>query len=47
MEGNRLKVIQAADPNYMRTLERAIRMGEPVLLQVRRSHEAYRVIHML
>ena len=29
----KLKVVQAADPNYMRTMERAIRVGDPVLLQ--------------
>ncbi|XP_070577565.1 LOW QUALITY PROTEIN: dynein axonemal heavy chain 6-like [Ptychodera flava] len=33
MEGDELKVVQADDPNYMRTMERAIRVGEPVLLQ--------------
>ncbi|XP_077989551.1 dynein axonemal heavy chain 6-like [Glandiceps talaboti] len=33
MEGAALKVVQADDPNYMRTMERAIRVGEPVLLQ--------------
>ena len=33
MEGTKLKVVQAADPNYLRTMERAIRVGEPVLLQ--------------
>lgn len=34
MEGKKLKVLQASDPNYMRTMERAIRVGEAVLLQV-------------
>ena len=34
MEGTKLKVTNASDPNYMRTLERAIRIGESVLLQV-------------
>ena len=33
MEGSKLKMVQAGDPNYMRTMERAIRVGEPVLLQ--------------
>ncbi|XP_023930267.1 dynein heavy chain 6, axonemal [Lingula anatina] len=33
MEGTKLKIVQASDPNYMRTMERAIRVGEPVLLQ--------------
>ena len=38
MEGVKLKVVHAADPNYMRTMERAIRVGEPVLLQVKQNH---------
>ncbi|ELU16870.1 hypothetical protein CAPTEDRAFT_116653 [Capitella teleta] len=33
MEGNALKVLQASDPNFMRTVERALRVGEAVLLQ--------------
>ena len=33
MEGNNLKIVGAEDPNFMRTLERAIRVGEAVLLQ--------------
>ena len=33
MEGRKLNVVQASDPNYMRTMERAIRVGDPVLLQ--------------
>ena len=33
MEGNKLKVVEASDPNFMRGMERAIRVGEPVLLQ--------------
>ncbi|XP_074663059.1 dynein axonemal heavy chain 6-like [Tubulanus polymorphus] len=33
MEGAKLKIVQASDPIYMRTMERAIRVGEPVLLQ--------------
>ena len=33
MEGSVLKTVQASDPNYMRTMERAIRVGEPVLLR--------------
>ena len=32
MEGQKLKVIEASDPNFMRGMERAIRMGEAVLL---------------
>ena len=39
MEGTKLKVVQAADPNYMRTMERAIRVGDPVLLQVRSCYK--------
>ncbi len=34
MEGAKLKIVQAADVNFMRTMERAIRVGEPCLLQV-------------
>ncbi len=34
MEGSKLKVLQTGDPSYMRTMERAMRVGEPVLLQV-------------
>ena len=34
MEGTRLKVVTASDPNYMRTLEAAVRVGEPMLLKV-------------
>ena len=34
MEGSDLKRVQANDPNFMRTMERAIRVGEPVLLEV-------------
>ena len=34
MEGDKLKVLRSSDPNYMRTMERAIRLGEPVLLKV-------------
>lgn len=34
MEGrNGLKVIKLTDPNYLRTLENAIRIGTPVLLE--------------
>ncbi|XP_019625905.1 PREDICTED: LOW QUALITY PROTEIN: dynein heavy chain 6, axonemal-like [Branchiostoma belcheri] len=33
MEGERLKTLQAADPNYLKILENAIRVGEPVLLE--------------
>ena len=33
MEGKALKVLQASDPNFMRTVERALRVGEAVLLQ--------------
>lgn len=36
MEGSDLKRESASDPNFMRTLERAIRIGEPVLLEVRK-----------
>ena len=35
MEGSRLKEIAAHDPHFMRTMERAIRVGESVLLKVR------------
>lgn len=34
MEGTNLKVMDATDANYTRTLERAVRMGEPVLIKV-------------
>jgi hypothetical protein len=37
MEGKALKVLQASDPNFMRTIERALRVGEAVLLQVNHS----------
>ena len=37
MEGTRLKVVTATDPNYMRTLEAAVRVGEPMLLKVKLS----------
>ncbi|XP_063775070.1 dynein axonemal heavy chain 14 isoform X3 [Pseudophryne corroboree] len=33
MEGERLWQANASDPNYMKTLETAIRLGEPILLQ--------------
>uniref|UniRef100_A0A674A873 Dynein heavy chain coiled coil stalk domain-containing protein n=1 Tax=Salmo trutta TaxID=8032 RepID=A0A674A873_SALTR len=33
MEGVRLRKILASDPNYMKTVERAIRMGDAVLIQ--------------
>lgn len=33
MEGSKLKVLEASDPNFMRGMERAISVGEPVLLQ--------------
>ena len=34
MEGrNGLKKIKLSDPNYLRTLENAIRIGTPVLLE--------------
>lgn len=34
MEGNKVKVVKAEDPNFMKTIERALTIGEPVLLQV-------------
>lgn len=34
MEGAGLKIVAASDPNYMRTLESAIRVGEAMLLKV-------------
>lgn len=37
MEGERLKLVKSTDANYMRTLENAIRVGEPVLLEVHSS----------
>jgi len=37
MEGNRLKQVQSSDTNCLRVIERAIRSGEPVLLQVSRQ----------
>ncbi len=33
MEGSKLKRVKASDANYMRTMERAIRVGEPALLE--------------
>ena len=34
MEGkNGLKVVKLTDPNYLRTLENAIRIGTPVLIE--------------
>ncbi|XP_068088957.1 dynein axonemal heavy chain 14 isoform X3 [Hyperolius riggenbachi] len=33
MEGDKLRQVQASDPSYMKTLENAIRLGEPILLQ--------------
>ena len=34
-KNNNLKVIHMSDPNYMRALDNAIRLGTPVLLEVR------------
>ena len=34
MEGLKLKVVQASDANYLRTVERAMRVGDAVLIQV-------------
>lgn len=34
MEGAGLKIVAASDPNYMRTLESVIRVGEAMLLKV-------------
>ncbi|WAR20146.1 DYH6-like protein, partial [Mya arenaria] len=34
MEGSKLKVVTASDPNFMRTLESSIRVGEAMLLKV-------------
>ncbi|KAM3930843.1 dynein axonemal heavy chain 14 [Leptodactylus fuscus] len=33
MEGGKLRQVQASDPGYMKTLETAIRLGEPILIQ--------------
>ncbi|XP_071996145.1 dynein axonemal heavy chain 14 isoform X2 [Engystomops pustulosus] len=33
MEGGKLRQVQASDPGYMKTLENAIRLGEPILIQ--------------
>ncbi|KAM8945402.1 dynein axonemal heavy chain 14 [Pelodytes ibericus] len=33
MEGDRLQMVQASDPGYIKKMENAIRLGEPVLLQ--------------
>ncbi|CAI9553696.1 unnamed protein product, partial [Staurois parvus] len=33
MEGKKLRQVLASDPGYMKTLENAIRLGEPILLQ--------------
>jgi len=35
MEGSKLKVVTAGDPNFMRTLESSVRVGEAMLLKVR------------
>ena len=45
MEGTRLRIVTASDPNYMRTLEAAVRVGEPMLLKV--GLLAYEVAHSL
>ena len=37
MEGARLKEVAAHDQHFMRTMERAIRVGESVLLKVSTS----------
>ena len=34
MEGQQLKCVNASDTNYLHSIERAIRIGEAVLLQV-------------
>ena len=34
MEGSRLMKLQANDPNFIRDMERAVRVGDPVLLEV-------------
>ena len=34
MEGLRLKMVTATDPNLMRTLETAVKVGDPVLIKV-------------
>ena len=34
MEGSRLNIVAASDPNYMRALETAISVGQPMLLKV-------------
>ncbi|XP_069810836.1 dynein axonemal heavy chain 14 isoform X3 [Dendropsophus ebraccatus] len=33
MEGGKLRQVLASDPSYMKTLETAIRLGEPILIQ--------------
>ncbi|XP_073527968.1 dynein axonemal heavy chain 14 isoform X2 [Phyllobates terribilis] len=33
MEGRKLRQVQASDPGYMKVLETAIRLGEPILIQ--------------
>ncbi|XP_051780645.1 dynein axonemal heavy chain 6-like [Erpetoichthys calabaricus] len=33
MEGANLKKVSASDPNYMKTIETAVRLGQPVLIQ--------------
>ena len=35
---NGLKVIKLTDPNFLRTLENAIRIGQPVLLEEVSDH---------
>lgn len=34
MEGSKLKIVSASDPNFIRTLESSIRVGEAMLLKV-------------
>ena len=47
MEGSRLKVVAASDPNYTRTLETAIRVGDPMLLKVGRFLSLTRAVQIL
>ncbi|KAM4694195.1 dynein axonemal heavy chain 14 [Discoglossus pictus] len=33
MEGDKLRLVQASDPSYIKTMENAIRLGEPIFVQ--------------
>ena len=47
MEGHHLKCVNASDSNYLHSIERAIRIGEAVLLQVVLLYPFYLIMSML